>query len=206
MRLTAIAIALASLTTFAAPAPAQDAGSAPLPLQVWLRREAAPFVITRYTAMISQARNKYAFRVPEEFCMRGDPTSGTFTLANAEGNCSITFSVLPMDSSDGTGITDDALRDRALRECPNGKITEEFQDLAAGGQGTGFDLQWKASDKITECKRVMFVFTRAGLLEFTAKASSTDFEKAKSSLKSAVGTLRFSTDGVLKVPPLPGVS
>ena len=203
MRLAAIALAIGSLATFAGPAPAQDYSSAPLPLQVWLRREAAPFVITRYTAMISQSKNKYAFLVPEAFYMRGDPASGTLTLANAEGNCSMTFSIIPNDTSDGTGMTDDALRERALRECPSGKIVEEFQGFAGGGQGPGFDLQWKASDKLTECKRIIFVFTRAGLLEFTVKTSSTNFEKAKSSLKGAVSSLQFSTDGVLKVPPLP---
>lgn len=203
MRLAALALALGSLTTFAGPAQAQDAESAPLPLQVWLRREAAPFVITRYTAMISQSKNKFAFLVPEKFYMRGDPASGTFTLANAEGNCSMTFSVIPNDSSDGTGISNDDLRERALRQCPKGKIVEEFQGSAAGGQGPGFDLQWKVSDKVTECRRVVFIFTKAGILEFTATASSDNFEKAKSVLKGTFMSFRLSTDGVLKVPPLP---
>jgi hypothetical protein len=203
MRAAAIAIALGSLVTLAGPVQAQDFAGAPLPLKVWLRREATPLAITRYTAMISQANNKFAFLVPEQFFMRGDPSSGTFTLANAEGNSSVTFSVLPAESSDGTGLTDDALRDRALSECPNGKIIEEFQGFAAGGQGPGFDLQWKVSDKVTECKRVVFVFTSAGILEFTATTSSDNFEKAKSVLKGASMSLRFCTDGVLKVPPLP---
>jgi hypothetical protein len=206
MRIVALALALSSLVTIAGPARTQDFAGAPLPLKVWLRREAAPFAITRYTAMISQANNKFAFLVPEQFYTRGDPSSGTFTLANAEGNSSITFSVLPAESSDGTGISEDALRERALSESPNGKIIEEFQGFAGGGQGPGFDLQWKASDKVTECKRVVFAFTKAGILEFTMTTSSDNFEKAKSALKGACMSLRFSTDGVLKIPPLPSDS
>jgi hypothetical protein len=205
MRLAALALAL-SLTTFASPASCQDADSAPLPLKVWLRREAAPFVFTRYTAMISQSKNKFAFLVPEQFFTRGDPASGTLTFANAEGNCSMTFSVLPNDTSDGTGVSEDALRERALRECPNGKIVEEFQGSAAGGHGPGFDLQWKVSDKVTECRRVVFVFTKAGILEFTMTTSSDNFDKDKSVLKGALMSFCLSTDGVLKVPPLPSES
>lgn len=203
MRHAAIAIILCSLATLAGLAPAQDSASAPLPLKVSLRREAAPFEIPRYTAMISQAKNRFAFLVPEKFYLHGDPASGTFTLGNAEGNCSLTFSVLPNNSSDGTGISDDALRERALRECPNGKMVQEFQNLAMGGRELGFDFQWKASEKVTECKRVVFIFTSAGVLEFTLTTSLNNFDKAKSALNEAVLTFRFSTDGVLKVPPLP---
>ena len=203
MRLTALAIALGSFATLAGPAPAQDSASAPLPLKVWLRREAAPVAITRYTAMITQEKNKFAFLVPEQFYLRGDPASGTFILVNAEGNCSMTFSVLPADSSDGTGISDDALRERALRECPNGKIIEEFQKSALGSHGPGFDLQWKASEKVTECKRVMFIFTSFGILEFTATTSLKNFDQVKSFLNETILTFRFSTNGILKVPALP---
>jgi hypothetical protein len=206
MRHFAIAIVLCSLCALTNPAQAQDNAVAPSPLQVWMRREAAPFADPRYTAMITAGKNKFAFLMPSGFFLRGDPASGTLTLANAEGNSSITFSILSPGSSDASGLSADTCRDWVLRDYSSGKITQEFAASAAGGKGPGFDLQWKASGTMVECKRVMFVSSNAGVLKFTATSNSNHFESVKSVLRSLLMTFRFSTDGVLKVPPLPADS
>jgi hypothetical protein len=202
----AIIIALSSFTALTGSAQAQDAAIAPLPLQVWLRREAAPFVEPRYTAMITAGKDKFAFLVPDGYFVRGDPSSGTFTLANAEGNSSITFAVLPPLSSDAPPFGPDTCRNWVLRDYMGGKIIKEFSTSAAGGKGPGFDIQWKTSSGFIQCKRVLFVSSSAGILKFTATSNSNHFDSANSVLNSIVLSLRFSTDGVLKVPPVPADS
>jgi hypothetical protein len=203
MRHLAIAIALCMLGVLTTPAQAQDSAAAPSPLQVWLRREAAPFVDPRYTAMVTAGKNKFAFLVPGGFYLRGDPTSGTITLANAEGNSSITFSILSPVSSETSDLSADVCREWVLRDYSSGKITQEFVASAAGGKGPGFDLQWNTPGAIVECKRVLFISSSAGVLKFTATTTSNHFESVKSILGKMLLTFRFSPDGVLKVPALP---
>jgi hypothetical protein len=206
MRLFAIATILCTLGTLPDQARAQDGVGQPIPLQAWLRKEAAPFAAPHYTAIITAGKEKFGFLVPEEFFVRGDPTSGTFTLATAGGSSSITFSVLPTDSSSTADLSTDAFRDRVLRDYPNGKIVQEFPATALGGSGSGFDIQWKMSATIVECKRIIFVPTKAGVLMFTTTTSSTHFASVKSVLNSMLLSFQFSTNGVLKIPPLPADS
>jgi len=203
MRLSAVAIVFCSLVGLTAPALAQDSATAPTPLQVWLRREAAEFAEPRYTAMITAGKDKFAFLVPIGYYLRGDPTSGTLTLANAGGNSSITFAVLPPLSSDAAPFSADTCREWALRDYPGGKITQEFSAVASAGRGPGFDVQLKASGGFVQCKRVVYISSSNGVLKFTATASSNHFDSVKSVLTGLMQTFRYSADGVLKVPPLP---
>jgi hypothetical protein len=203
MRKYALAIALCSLGVLNNPAQAQDSAGTPSPLQVWLRREAAPFVDPRYTAMVTAGKNKFAFLVPDGFYMRGDPASGTLTLANAEGNCSLTICVLSPGSSDTSDLSADVCREWVLHDYSSGKIVEEFSASTAGGKGPGFDLQWKTSGAVVECKRVLYLSSSAGVLKITATTSSSHFDSLKSVLGRLLMTFRFGADGVLKVPPLP---
>jgi hypothetical protein len=171
-----------------------------------MRREAAPFAEPRYTAMISTGKEKFAFLVPDGFFLRGDPSSGTFTLANAEGNCSIAFSMLPPLSYDAPPFSADVCRDWVLRETSGGKIMQEFSASAAGDKGPGFDIQWKTSGGFVQYKRVLFVSTSAGILKFAATSNLNHFDSAKSVLTRMLLTFRLGADGVLKVPPVPADS
>lgn len=174
-----------------------------VPLQVWLRREEAPYAQARYTAIITHGRNKFAFRVPSGFVLRSDPASGTLKLANGEGNCSVTFSMLtPRSADDAPAFTLDGYREPLLKDYPSGKIMQEFSHTTVGGPGFGFDLQWKVSGSVAEYKRVVYVSTKAGILQFTATSGKNNFDAVKAELDSMIMTLSFSTDGVLKVPPL----
>ncbi len=203
MRLLAFAIVFGSLCELTAPVQAQDSAPTPVPLQAWLRREAAPFVEPRYTAMITAGKSKFAFLVPGGYYLRGDPSSGTFTLANAEGNSSITFTVLPPLSYDGPPFSADLCRAWVQRDYSTGKIDQEFTASAANGRGPGFDLQLKAPGGFVQCKRVLYVSTSAGILKFTATGSLKQFGSLKSVLGGMLMSFNFSADGVLKVPPLP---
>ena len=203
MRRIALIIVVCAMYALPCPVRAQEGPGTPVPLQVWLRHEANRFADARFTAFATAGKNKFAFLVPDGYLLRGDPTSGTLTLKNVEGNCSLTFRLLSSGSSDGTTDGDDAFRDSVLREFPSWKIVQEFPVSVVPGKGSGFDLQWKASGTIVECKRVLFVSTLAGMMEITATTSSNHFDSLKSILGSTLMTFRLSTDGVLKVPPLP---
>jgi hypothetical protein len=206
MRRFAIAITVFTMLVPTNPSRAQETSNAPTPLHVWMRREAAPFAVPRYTAMITEGKNKFAFLVPDDLYLRGNPDSGTFTLATAAGNSSISFAVVPQDLSDAPTPGADDYREMVLKDYPAATILQEFSSSAAGGSGPGFDLQWKASGAIVECKRIIYISSKAGVLRFTATTSRDGFEKLKSSLGSILQTFHYSTDGVLKVPPLPSTN
>ncbi len=206
MRRFAIAAALCSVGMLTGTARAQEAAGTPRPLHVWLRKEAAPYAVPRYTAfatMLNMASNKFAFLVPEGFLIRSDPGCGILTLANRQGNDSITLAVLDSPWSDASALSADDYRQAIMKDYPTATIIHEFSHGAAGGSGPGFDLQWKASGSIVECKRVMFLSSPAGVLELTATTSRNDFDSLTKSLEGLLQTIRYSTDGVLKIPPLP---
>ena len=206
MRHLAIAIALCSFCGLTAPAQAQDSAGTSVPLQVSMRREAAPFVEPRYTAMISAGKEKFAVLVPDGYYLRGDPSSGTFTLATAEGNSSVSLAMLPPLSFDAPPLNADTCRDWVLRDYFGGKITQEFSASNAAGRGPGFDLQWKTSGGFLQCKRVLYISTGAGILKFTATSSSNNFDSVKSVLTRMLLTFHQGADGVLKIPPVPADS
>ncbi|HXC98110.1 MAG TPA: hypothetical protein VN048_02130, partial [Verrucomicrobiae bacterium] len=156
-----------------------------------------------YTAMITAGKDKFAFLVPDGYFLRGDPSSGTFTLANAEGNSSITFAVLPPLSFDAPPFSADTCRAWVLRDYFGAKITQEFSASTAGGKGPGFDVQWKTSGGFIQCKRVLFVSSSAGILKFAATSNSDHFDSVKSVLARMLQTFRLGADGVLKIPPVP---
>jgi hypothetical protein len=203
MRLFALAIVFCSLIGLTAPAQTQDnAATALMPLQVWLRREAAEFVDPRYTAMITAGKTKMCFLVPVGYYLRGDPSSGTLTLANAGGNSSITFAILPPLAFDAPPFSADTCREWVLRDYPGTKINQEFSGWVAGSNGPGFDVQWKATNSIVQCRRVFYFSTGAGVFKFTATDNLNHFDSVKSVLTGLIQTFRYSADGVLKVPPL----
>jgi hypothetical protein len=203
MRLFALAIVLCSLLGLTTPARAQDSvTSAPTPLQVWLRRESAEFVDPRYTAMVTAGKTKICFLVPIGYYMRGDPSSGTLTLANAGGNSSITFAILPPLAFDAPPFSADTCREWVLRDYFGAKINQEFSGWVAGSNGPGFDVQSKATNSIVQCRRVYYFSTAAGVFKFTATDSLNHFDSVKSVLNGVMQTFRYSADGILKVPPL----
>jgi hypothetical protein len=188
---------------------AQESAGAPMPLQVHLRQEPAPFTDPRYTAfvtLVNLVNDKFAFHVPQGFFIRGDPGSGTLTLGNREGNCSITFAVLDVQSSDPSTLSADDYRDSVLKDYPTATIIQQYTRSAPGGSGPVFDLQWKVSGSLFECKRVMFISSPAGVLKYTATTTRANFDSLKGSLESMVMSMQSSTDGVLKIPLLPTTS
>jgi len=180
---------------------ADSAGTTPL--YVTLEREPVQFVEPHYRAYVSAESNRFAFRVPAGYRLSGDPASGTLTLANRDGNGSITLAVWGPLPSDGAKLSPDTFRDPLLRDHPNAVITQEVWRDNAGGGGPGFDLQWKATEQLVACKRVVYVSSAAGVIRFTVTGSRATFPGLQGDLDSVILSLQTTTNGSKpKIPPM----
>ena len=181
---------------------AKDATRGPGPLKVTLEREPVALVDPRYQAYVTDGSNNFAFRVPPGYRLTGDPGTGTLTLGNREGNSTITFTIYGSALEDGQGLSPEVFRELLLNQYSSATITREFNKASGSSSGPGFDLQWKASGEIVECKRLVYLATPAGVLEFAGTADRNNFSGLKSALDFLLGTLMSSKDGKVKIPPM----
>jgi hypothetical protein len=195
-----------ALCAAAASAVAQntDVGIAtvPLPLSATVRQEEVAYDVPRYTVSATQGTNSFAFRVPAGFYLRNDPASGILTLANREGNCSISFAALGPVADDGPTFDADEYRNAVLKSNPSATITSEFSRGIALGSGFGYDLQWKAAGGFYESKRVVYLSSPAGILVISGKTSREQFASFTRILDAFIMSIQCSTKGRVTLPPL----
>ena len=178
---------------------AGDYGNAAL--QVNLERDRSEFVEPHFRAYVTMDSNQFGFRLPPGYRLTGDPASGILTLANRQGNGSVTFSLansLPEGVMDGA-----ALGNSVSNQYPNAELVQQFTRNNATGSGPGFDLQWKVSGQLVQCKRVVYIISPAGVLEFTATAGRTNFPALQADLDYILTSLKCTTNGAKpKVSPI----
>ena len=172
------------------------------PLQVTVERDRSQFVEPRYRAYVTMDSNQFGFRLPPGYRLTGNPASGTLTLANQQGNGSVTFTVsgtLPA----GSGLDAAALGNSLSNQYPSAEIVQQFVRNNTTGGGPGFDLQWKVSGQLFQCKRVVYLASPAGVLEFTATAGRTNFPALQADLDYILMSFQCTTNGAKpKVSPI----
>ena len=96
------------------------------PLQTSFVPEPVHFKEPVYRAYVNAAGgSKFAFLVPQGFRIQGDPAKGKLTLVNAQGNCTLTFSVLdPAPAGDRT-LNPDTYREMVISRHPKATILQE---------------------------------------------------------------------------------
>ena len=172
------------------------------PLQVTLERDRSELIEPQYRAYAEMGSNQFGFRLPPGYRLTGNPASGTLTLANLQGNGSITFTLngpLPVYG----GLDTAALGNSLSNQYPNAEIIQQFTRNNTAGGGPGFDLQWKVSAQLVQCKRVVYLASPAGVLEFTATAGRANFPAVQADLDYILMSFQCTTDGKKpKVPPI----
>jgi hypothetical protein len=188
---------LGVLVLSAAGARAGDAQPDIIPLQASLVPEPVQLADPVYRAYVQAGSNQFAFLVPNGFWLRGDPAQGRLMLDNKEGNCTITFAVI--DSRPAADLGTDYYRELVLKRHPSGTIVQESGGSAAGASGPAFDVQWKTGGDLVQIQRVIFIPTSAGVLEFTATTTRSNFAGLQNHLNLVLMTFRYSTKGRLEI-------
>jgi hypothetical protein len=171
-------------------------------LQVNLERDCSEFIEPHFRAYVTMDSNQFGFRLPPGYRLTGDPASGTLTLANRQGNGAVTFSLASSLPTDG-GLDAAALGNSLSNQYPNSELVQQFTRNNTTGGGPGFDLQWKVSGQLVQCKRVVYIMSPAGVLEFTATAGRTNFPALQADLDYILMSLQCTTNGVKpKVTPI----
>jgi hypothetical protein len=172
------------------------------PLQLKLEHERISSIVPRYRAYVTSDGNQFAFRLPEGYRMAGDPSSGVLTLVNLQGNCSITFTIYgPMPESGKLDPSE--FGNSVSNQNPTATNTLQFwRDNGVGG-GPGFDLQWKMTNNLYQCKRIVFLSSPVGVLAFTATADRRNFPTLQGDLDEILSSFHCTTDGTKPaLPPL----
>jgi hypothetical protein len=197
-----LATAICSIGILAGAAQAEDASATVTPLKVKLERLPLRCSTPLYRAYVTAETGKFTFLIPAGFRTKGD-SEAKIKLANLEGNCLITFTILDPAPCDSQPLKADAYRDVVQARHPKGKIIEELSAGAAGRDGVGFDMRWETTNKFAQCSRTAFVPSSAGLLEFTATCSPKDFPTLRCELNQIMGSFQATTpEGKLEVPPI----
>ncbi len=179
---------------------ASDYGATPL--QVTLEQDRSQFVEPHFRAYVTMDSNQFGFRLPPGYRLTGDPASGTLTLANQPGNGSVTFTLNGSTPTYG-GLDVEALGNSLSNQFPNAEIVQQFTRNNTAGGGPGFDLQWKVSGQLVQCKRVVYIASPAGVLEFTATAGRTNFPGLQADLDYILMSFQCTTNGAKpKVSPI----
>ena len=183
-------------------AQAQDASATPTPFKLKLERLPLRCSPPLYRAYVTAESGKFVFRIPGGFRVRGD-CEAKIKLANLEGNCLITFSILDPTPCDSQPLNAETYRDLLQARHPKGKILEQLSPGAAGRDGVGFDMQWETTNKFAQCTRTAFVPSTAGILEFSASCSPKDFSALRDQLGMIMCSFLATTpDGKLEVPTI----
>lgn len=174
----------------------------PTPLQVNLERDRSELIEPHFRAYVTMDSNQFGFRLPPGYRLTGDPASGTLSLANGQGNGSVTFTVAgPMQFD--SGLDPAALQNSLSNQYPNAAVVQQFTRNNAAGSGSGFDLQWKVSGQLVQCKRIVYITSPAGVLEFTATGGRTNFPALQADLDYILMSLQCTTNGAKpKVSPI----
>jgi hypothetical protein len=178
----------------------------PPPLQVSLEREPVAYTDPYYRAYVTVGTNKFSFLIPTGFRFQTDAGSGKVAFCNRDGSISLSFAIHASQSEVEGELSADYYRELVAGDHPLAKINAEFARSAAGRKGPGYDVQWKVSDDLYQGKRIVFIPSAVGVLEFTASGSLANATKVQSDLDFVLTTFAASKDGKLKVTHLGNVN
>lgn len=198
-----IALGFALLSSGAVHAGEMDASEKTI--QVSIMQEPAGFEDPFFCAYVTAGENKFTFVVPQGLRLKGDADSGRILLGNLQGDRTVSFTMLNPGTA-GSELNVESCRAFLLKRHPEGKILKEFSAGVLGKAGQGFDVQWKATENLYQCERIVFVPTQFGMFIFSATAARSSFLDAQSNLGLLMTTFRASTDGKFRPVHIGGTS
>jgi hypothetical protein len=199
MRCARLVIAFCSVWMLSGSIHAQVLTPKVVPLEVTIDREPVDYSDPFYRANISTGTIKCSLLVPQGFRLKGDPSLGKLILSNLGGDSSVSFGLLGPLPEGSSELSAEYYRAVVAKQYPNAKILKEFTKLVSGRMGPGFDIQWKATEELYQNKRIVFIPSGAGVLEFTVTGGNRDFSVAQGNLDSVMGSFCYCTSGKLKI-------
>ncbi len=176
------------------------------PLTVTVQREPVDTVVPIYRAYMNVRDNKFAFLVPEDFRLAGDPAHGRLQLENTAAGSLITFTFLHSPGSDFAETGREVYKEILAGRYANGRFLGEFTRPAGGNTGLGFEVQWASAAGLVQRTRAVYLPTIAGLLEVTITTSVKDAKTGESNLDELLRSFAASTNGKLIVHHVAPVS
>jgi hypothetical protein len=186
---------------------AQPAIPPRLPLEVAIEKEPIHTVDPYFRAYVTdqsgkRPANKFTFVIPLGYQLQSGSSSNRVVLANRDGDCTITFSVLNAFPAPDAGLSIAACHTIAASNAPGAVFFNDAPCNLAYDKGRAMDLEWRTASDIVLCKHAVFLASSAGLLEFSVTTGKTGFREGRSSLDYLVKSFRYSTDGMLRFTPL----
>jgi len=169
------------------------------PLQVSLEREPINRIEPFYRAYVTSGTNKFTFLIPRGFQFQANQTAGSVCFRSRDGATSISFGIAESLTQGNAELSLPVYREVVVARHPTARILQEAARSANGCSGPAFDIQWRVSENLHEWKRLVFVPSSAGVLEFTAMGSLTNAAKVQSDLDLVLTTFTASKDGKLQV-------
>jgi hypothetical protein len=169
------------------------------PLTVTIQREPVDTVEPIYRAYMSVRNDKFAFLVPDNFRLAGDPAHGRFQLENTAAGSLITFTFLHSPGSDSAETGRAVYKEMLASRYVNGKFLGEFTRPAGGNTGLGFEVQWASAAGLVQSTRAVYLPTVAGLLEVTITTSVKDAKTGEANLDEVLRSFAASINGKLIV-------
>jgi hypothetical protein len=196
-------LCLSATHAFADPADTEDVTNKP-PLQVALRNE--EFLGTSNDRQVRRVyltlgTNQFALTVPEGYRVdASDPQKMVFS--DAHDTCFISFHFMDPspDASDQSGT--DSWRNLALSRYPDAIVTDQTSEFAGSHAGQAYELRWVNSGGAEQAARIVFIPSRAGVMEFNLISSPKYFDAGRYVLRVLLASLRTNEGGRLEITPL----
>lgn len=152
------------------------------PLSTSVQQEDTGGFEQSYNAVVKVGESQFAFLLPEGFRLGGDPAHGALQINNTRMGTGMTFAVF---------FPGGEKPDRAtlLGRYPKGRVVFEFDRPVLGRNAHVCDIEWTAANNILAKTRVVFVQTKAGLLEITCTCSLKQFRDGEHSLNLLLKSL-----------------
>lgn len=139
--------------------------------------------------------NQFSFVLPPGFRCKVDGTAKKVGISSGDYSCSIS-AVLHEKALEGNAdLSDETVREQALRRFPGSKVTDEFRAAIQGMNGPGFELRWTTAEGIPMVGRLAFVPYPGGHLEFEFQTSVEKFPGYQHTLNHLLLSFRTSPIG-----------
>lgn len=148
--------------------------------------------------MVNSGTNQFMIVVPRD--MQVDQSSpGKIAFVSDDRSYYLIFRILAAPESNPS--KHDTYRGMLTRDYSGARITEESFARAAGHAGPCFDLFWRAYGGTEQFVRVAFIYSPAGILEFSLISNFENQGVAEHAFRGLLKSLRSNEKGKIKIVP-----
>jgi hypothetical protein len=169
------------------------------PISASVQRESVDTIEPFYRAYVTAGTEKFAFLMPANFRLAGDPAHGKLQIENQEAGSFISLTFLRSSDDEPAETGKAAYKELLARRYTKARFLDEFSQAAGGHNGQGFDVQWTAPSGLIQRTKALFVPTGAGLMEMTVTTGITNAQVGQDSFDAIFRSFAASVNGQLTV-------